>query len=99
MHDDHADAYIWAISELKGLSQASFMEAYGMDYCPECNKPNRKGKTRDCGHVLEAEPEEIKAMDERGWAAAYAQRCQQCGNLFSRSDKKCPKCSINRKCS
>jgi predicted phage terminase large subunit-like protein len=37
-HDDRADAYVYAIAELRGLSGGSYMSAYSMVKCEECQK-------------------------------------------------------------
>ena len=40
-HDDRADAYCWAISELRGLSGGSWLGAYSMVKCEDCRKVYR----------------------------------------------------------
>jgi phage terminase large subunit-like protein len=37
-HDDRADAYIYGISELRGLSGGNYMSAYHMVKCEECRR-------------------------------------------------------------
>ena len=50
-HDDRADAYIYAISELRGLSGGSYMSAYSMVKCEECRKVYKddQPKCPQCG--------------------------------------------------
>jgi predicted phage terminase large subunit-like protein len=51
MHDDRADAYVYAISELRGLSGGSYMTAYSMVKCEECRKVYKddQPKCPQCG--------------------------------------------------
>ena len=50
-HDDRADAYVYAITELRGLSGGSWMGAYSMIKCAECKHVYRDDKTKcpKCG--------------------------------------------------
>jgi predicted phage terminase large subunit-like protein len=50
-HDDRADAYVYAISELRGLSGGSYLSAYSMVKCEECRHVYRddKAKCPRCG--------------------------------------------------
>jgi len=45
-HDDRADAYVYAITELRGLSGGSWMGAYSMVKCEECRKVYRDTETK-----------------------------------------------------
>lgn len=50
-HDDRADAYVYAISELRDLSGGSWMATYGMVKCEECKAVYKddKAKCPKCG--------------------------------------------------
>ena len=50
-HDDRADAYVYAITELRGLSGGSYLSAYSMVKCEECKKVYRddQAKCPKCG--------------------------------------------------
>ena len=50
-HDDRADAYVYAITELRGLSGGSWMGASSMIKCAECQHVYRDDKTKcpKCG--------------------------------------------------
>lgn len=83
-HDDRADALVYAITELRGLSGGSWMGAYSMVKCEECRKVYRDTETKCpvCG--LERDvfdpPERQKGPGAQfrdgdglmGWAEVYA---------------------------
>jgi predicted phage terminase large subunit-like protein len=83
-HDDRADAYVYAITELRGLSGGSWMGAYSMVKCEECRHVYRDDKTKcpQCG--LERDvfdpPDRKKGPGAQfregdglmGWAEVYA---------------------------
>jgi hypothetical protein len=76
---DRADAAVYAIFELRHLSQGgSWLTAYGKTYCPQCKATLdvKRLKCLECGHEREPEPDpETKTEREpAGWAAAYAPR-------------------------
>jgi phage terminase large subunit-like protein len=76
---DRADACVYAIFELRHLSQGgSWMSAYGMSYCPECKTTLGTGRLKcpECGHERQPEPEAQPrdGREQMGWAAVYAPR-------------------------
>jgi len=50
-HDDRADAYVYAITELRGLSGGSYLSAYSMVKCEDCRKVYRDDQVKcpKCG--------------------------------------------------
>ena len=75
---DRADAAVYAIFELRHLSQGgSWLSAYNMTYCPACKATlgAKRTKCPECGHERQPEPEpEAKDGHEMGWAAVYKPR-------------------------
>lgn len=92
-HDDRADAMIWAMSELRGITEGSYMDAYGYRYCNGCGQAFRKvyAKCPKCGHE-NGKDEERKLAATGKWAAAYMNTCKKCGGLYPLKEKQCPKC-------
>ncbi len=82
-HDDRADAYVYAITELRGLSGGSWMGAYSMVKCDECRKVYRDTETKCPACGLERDvfdpPERKKGPGAQfregdglmGWAEVY----------------------------
>lgn len=76
---DRADAAVYAIFELRHLSQGgSWMSAYGKTYCPGCKAALdvRRLKCPECGHERQPDPEPQAGdgREQMGWAAVYAPR-------------------------
>jgi phage terminase large subunit-like protein len=92
-HDDRADAMIWAVSELRGITDGSYLEAYGFTYCNSCGHAFRKvyKKCPKCGHELDPDIES-KTLRPGSWAAAYMNTCKKCGTNFTVREKECPNC-------
>lgn len=93
--DDRADAFIWAFTELRGITAGSYLDAYGQMYCHGCSRSFKKDmpKCPHCGRVNEQADEKKPAM--RGvWADAYLDTCRKCGTRFARQ-KSCPNCNVN----
>lgn len=95
MHDDRADAWVWAMRELTGQAAASYKEVYGFVPCKNCGKDlNEKMDKvcKNCGTPV-AEPEkETKARDRSTrWSAAYVATCAQ-GHEYPLRTGACPKC-------
>jgi phage terminase large subunit-like protein len=93
-HDDRADAMIWAISELRGITDGSWSEAYGWVYCNSCGHGFRRSyrKCPKCGH--EIDPGSEAAVKRPGsWAAAYMNSCKKCGVTFPARERECPDCN------
>ena len=89
-HDDRADAYVYAISELRGLSGGSWMASYSMVKCEECKKVYRDDQLKcpKCG--LEREvfdpPDRKKGPGAQfrdgeglaGWREVYSPESPDC---------------------
>jgi phage terminase large subunit-like protein len=92
-HDDRADAMIWAMTELRGITEGSYLEAYGFKYCNSCGKAFRKmfSKCPACGHVQEDDAAPRPAQAGK-WANAYLKTCKDCGGQYLIREKECPKC-------
>lgn len=95
--DNRADALVWAITELRGLSQVSWTQAYGMKTCEDCEHvfPERMPQCPQCRKESPVPEKNIiteKTTELTGWAAAYTKRCESCGINYNRSLKGCPKC-------
>ncbi len=83
-HDDRADAYCWAISELRGLSGGSWLGAYSMIKCEDCRKVYRDTELKcpKCGLEREVfDPPDRKkgpgaqfreGEGDSGWREVYA---------------------------
>jgi predicted phage terminase large subunit-like protein len=76
---DRADACVYAIFELRHLSQGgSWLSAYRMSYCPNCKATLGAGRLKcpECGHERQPEPEPQPSdgREQMGWAAVYASR-------------------------
>jgi hypothetical protein len=92
-HDDRADAMIWAISELRGITDGSWSEAYGWTYCNACGHGFARvyKKCPKCAHEIDPTAESA-ALRPGSWAAAYMNTCKKCGANFSAREKECPSC-------
>lgn len=94
MHDDRADAWVWAMRELTGQGAYSFAEAYGFVPCKNCGEDlnERYDKTcKKCGHEVEAENKEKARDRSTRWSAAYAKICDY-GHEYPMRLAQCPKC-------
>ncbi len=98
MHDDRADAWIWGMLELSGLSQqVDYRGIYGFMACPGCGEQVHERDPK-CGHcgadILAPEPLPPSARNDgsRKWAAAYMSTCKACGAVYGMREKRCPKC-------
>lgn len=91
-HDDRADAFVWAFSELRGITEGSFMDAYGYRYCNSCGNAFRKVhvKCPSCGFVNGEDNTPVVAGGK--WANAYLSTCKECGRPYNVREKKCPSC-------
>lgn len=101
---DRVDALVWACAELKGLSQGSFLEAYGTVRCKECERvyPQRYGGCTWCHPGLKRQPPPAPPKAEPGaeaepvggWGAAYgAVRCPAGHAYIAARHKQCPRCA------
>lgn len=97
MHDDRADAWVWGMLELSGISQqVNYREMYGFIACAKCGEQvhEKDPKCAHCGAAPEKqEPVPSARGDERRWSAAYLNTCRTCGSQYSMREKKCPQCN------
>ena len=93
-HDDRADAFVWAFSELRGITEGSYLDAYGYMKCESCQYTYNKshGKCPRCGFKPTREEKTQSAGD---WARAYKNTCRKCGTVYPQRDPVCPGCSPN----
>jgi len=95
MHDDRADAWVWGMLELSGLSQqVNYREMYGFIACDGCGEQvhEREKKCGHCGAEIHKPDVPPSARGEKRWAAAYMNTCDKCGTMFNMREKRCPKC-------
>jgi Terminase RNaseH-like domain len=94
-HDDRADAMIWAISELRGITDGSWSEAYGWVYCNSCGHGFARlhRKCPKCGHNIDPTGESSSSSRPGSWASAYTNNCKKCGSNYSFREKECPNCN------
>ena len=104
---DRVDALVWACAELKGLSQGSYLEAYGVARCKVCEQvyAERYGDCTHCHPELlrqaQETPRPAKTADAApepmvGWGAAYgATRCAAGGHAYIARlhPQGCPRCT------
>jgi len=92
---DRADAMVWAVYELKQLSQPSYLSAYGLRSCVACGTAFRKdgGECPECSEPAEVIPEPAPPENprEQVWSRAYMKSCAQ-GHWFAKASRSCPEC-------
>jgi phage terminase large subunit-like protein/RNA polymerase subunit RPABC4/transcription elongation factor Spt4 len=90
-HDDRADAFVWAFSELRGITEGSYLDAYGYKRCETCQYTYNKshGQCPQCGNKNQPE----KATAPGDWAKAYNITCRKCGKVYPPKEPSCPSCS------
>ena len=105
---DRVDGLVWGCAELKGLSQGSWLEAYGTARCKDCDTvyPESAGACWTCNPELRRQAQQAPTgrvqtdaarPDEpmTGWGAAYgAVRCGNGHAYIARTNPDgCPKCA------
>lgn len=92
-HDDRADAMIWAMTDLRGITEGSYMDTYGFRYCNSCGKAFRKtyAKCPNCGN--ESDKQNEKPARPGQWASAYLNTCGKCGGKYTIREQQCPNCN------
>lgn len=105
--DDRVDAAVWSVFELRGLSQSSWLSAYGVARCVGCDHAYSVG-LKECPRCKLANPLEADRVAARaeggadaagpspgGWAAVYnIKRCER-GHAYSDRNGNaggCPRC-------
>jgi phage terminase large subunit-like protein len=103
---DRMDALVWAVFELKGLSQASWLSAYGACRCSGCDHVYTS-HLKECPRCRTANPAEAERIAARerdepteeepvvgGWASVYhLRRCER-GHAYPEKMGAggCPRC-------
>jgi len=88
---------VWAVMELRGLSTASWLQAYGIQRCEQCNKPfsAQASQCKHCGAEATLPPSKEKEEESPlpgSWAAIYAmKRCDK-GHAYRGEQDTCPRC-------
>lgn len=101
-HDDRADACVYALYELRGLSTSSWLQAYGMRKCSNCGTSRQEmlPQCTSCGHEEEKIEHHIdrqRASEDdmsiaSSWASVYQlTRCEK-GHTYRDQGKSCPQC-------
>jgi RNA polymerase subunit RPABC4/transcription elongation factor Spt4 len=90
-HDDRADAFVWAFSELRGITEGSYLDAYGYKKCESCQYTYNKshGQCPRCGFKPAREEKPLSPGD---WAKAYKNTCRKCGTVYPQREAVCPNC-------
>jgi predicted amidophosphoribosyltransferase len=84
---------VWALTELRGITEGSYMAAYGWRYCKSCGKSMRTS-TRlcpGCGKIQDSSDDQTPTAGK--WAGAYLNHCKKCGENYPQRFKKCPTCN------
>jgi phage terminase large subunit-like protein len=94
MHDDHADAWVWAMIELSRRGSASYKEMYGFFPCLNCGEDINQTLDKTCRHCGEEirlkETEKVRDRSTR-WASAYQKTCDQ-GHQYPMRQPRCTTC-------
>ena len=92
--DDRADAFVWAFSELRGITEGFYLDAYGYRKCEACSRTFNKslGGCPACGWMPQRDE---KAISPGEWARAYKNTCRKCGNVYPQKERVCPSCHPN----
>jgi predicted phage terminase large subunit-like protein len=92
-HDDRADAFVWAMTELRGITDGSYLATYGHKYCKSCGKTIRTSARLcpGCGKMQDSSDDQTPTAGK--WAGAYLNHCKKCGENYPQRFKKCPTCN------
>jgi predicted phage terminase large subunit-like protein len=93
-HDDRADAFVWAFSELRGISEGSYMDAYGYQKCEGCQYTYNKSLVK-CPKCNWKPSREERPPAPGEWARAYKNTCRKCGAVYPQREPGCPNCNQN----
>jgi phage terminase large subunit-like protein len=94
MHDDRADAWVWAMREITGQGAGSYKEMYGFMSCPVCGQDvneHLEKQCRYCGWVVPEKAPVSKRDRATRWSAAYMKNCER-GHEYSMTFSECPIC-------
>ena len=95
-NDDRADAFVFAMRELMGVSSVNYAEVYGFIPCPKCKNDINFLQDKICKHcgaeVAKREiPQTERVRSAFRWSNAYMRTCEQ-GHEYSLRFTRCPKC-------
>ena len=98
MHDDRADAWVWAMMHLAGSEQGDWGIVYGFRDCAKCGARVNEDKDQRCANcgaeIAPAVPKHAGGMPARvPWSAAYLKTCPKCEATYTPRERSCPKCS------
>lgn len=99
MHDDRADAFVWAMIHLAGSNQGDWGAVYGFTDCPACGARVNFDKDQACANCGKAvTPPVPKHAGGRPakepWSVAYLKTCEKCGHKYPPRERSCPECSM-----
>ena len=97
MHDDRADAAIWALLHLAGSNQGDWGIVYGFRDCTGCGARVNEDKDQRCPNCgKEVTPIPPKHAGGRPakepWSAAYLRTCPN-GHTYTPKERSCPTCA------
>ena len=96
VNDDRADAFVFALRELMGVSSVNYAEVYGFIPCPQCKQDVNYLQDKKCRHcgadVAKREiPQTERVRSAMRWSNAYMRKCPE-GHEYSLRFTRCPKC-------
>lgn len=96
INDDRADAFVFAMRELMGVSSVNYAEVYGFVPCPKCKEDVNFLRDKTCRHcgadVAKRElPQTERVRSAFRWSNAYLRTCEN-GHEYSLRHTTCPKC-------
>lgn len=96
LNDDRADAFVFAMRELMGVSSVNYAEVYGFIPCPKCKNDINFLQDKVCKHcgaeVAQREiPQTERVRSAMRWSNAYMRTCEN-GHDYSLRFTRCPKC-------
>jgi predicted phage terminase large subunit-like protein len=97
MHDDRADAWVWAMIHLAGSGQGDWGLVYGFRDCAKCGARVNEDKDKRCANcgaeVTPAAPKHAGGMPARvPWSDAYLKSCPN-GHKYTPRERSCPDCA------
>jgi phage terminase large subunit-like protein/ribosomal protein L40E len=94
MHDDRADAFVWAMRELSSGFSGSYMEVYGFSVCTGCGADvhERDKECRQCRTAVMKKEKPVERDRSTRWAAAYEKHCEY-GHVYPFFRAACPECA------
>lgn len=93
-HDDRADAFVWAFSELRGITEGSYLDAYGYRKCENCQYTYNKSHGQ-CPRCNMKPSQQERPVSPGDWAKAYKNTCRKCGTVYPQGEPQCPSCNPN----